>query len=83
MSSNILNDSSVMFDSMLANVPPQDDVRPTAIRRPTTSETAAEGGSAYGVRGRGGQTTGRGRVGRTAGRNRGGQTSGQDIGRGG
>ena len=70
MSSNTLNDRSVVVDSMLANVPPQDNCRPTAIRRPTTSETAAEGGSAYSVRGRGGRTTGRGRVGRTAGRSR-------------
>ena len=55
-----------MVDPLLAIVPPQEDVSPSAVHRPTTRETAAGGGSAYGVRGRGGRTPGRGRVGQTA-----------------
>ena len=63
-------------------VPPQEDVSPSAAPRPTTSETAAGGGSSYGVRGRGVRTPGRGRVGQTAGRGRGGRMLGRGTGRG-
>ena len=83
MSSTTLNARSSAVDPMLANAPTQNDARPTAERRPTTSQSAAEGGSACGVRGRGGRRPGRGRGGRTASRSRGGRTTGRGIGRGG